>query len=58
MLPMTPLDKEIGEQPVRNVQTSSYWRAVCCESSKHGSEGDCCKSVSNDNSVAVYPTWS
>jgi hypothetical protein len=37
MLPMTPGDKATGEHPVREVQTSSYWRASSSESWTWGS---------------------
>ncbi|OGO76840.1 MAG: hypothetical protein A3K41_10995 [Chloroflexi bacterium RIFOXYD12_FULL_57_15] len=36
---------------------NEFWRAVCIERCKHGSEGDCWKSARQGNSPAVYPTW-
>ncbi len=33
-----------------------YWRAVCVERRKHGSEGGGWKSARNGNSLAAYPT--
>jgi len=34
-----------------------FWRAVCGENRKHGSEGGCWKSAHRGNSPAAYPTW-
>jgi hypothetical protein len=36
---------------------NEFWRAVCIERCKHGSEGGCWKSTHNGNSSAAYPTW-
>ena len=44
------------EDPLPNSK-NEFWRAVCIERCKHGSEGGCWKSTYTGNSPAAYPTW-